>query len=324
MIPARILGTGSAFPPRRLSTLELAATALPHRDPAEMARRTGIVSRAWLDPGAPVAPLATEALRLALEAAGLAPAALRRIILATSTGGDNLIPATAHDVAEALGLDDTCDAFDVNNSCAGFLTALDLAVRSAATGLGPIGVVAVEAFSRHVSPERPRPYLVLGDGAGAAIVGASDRGDGLLAVHLRSSADLRGRLVTALPARTGRSEQIDFTPSAEELTATALSGIERSTAAVLREAGLSLGEIEWVLPHQPNGEMLPRIVKALGVAPERTVPIVAEIGSLGAASIAVSLDRLMRTRPVGPGHRILMTGVGSGTAYGALLYQVAR
>src|SRR5207244_2597562 len=140
-------------PARPVDTRSLLAEAMPGRDPEEMARRVGIRTRYWLGEGESAASLATAALRRALDAAGLDARDLRRIVLCTSTGGDHMIPATAVDVAAALGLDRACDAFDVANSCVSFLTGLDLAARSVATGLGPVGVVAVETFSRDLSPE---------------------------------------------------------------------------------------------------------------------------------------------------------------------------
>lgn len=322
MIAAGLLGTGAALPSRRVSTEELLAVALPHRDPVEMARRIGIQARYWLGPGESAASLGARALGEALAAAGLPAAALRRLIFVSSTGGDHLIPATANTVAEQLGLDDSCDGFDLNNSCAGFLTALDLAARSAGTGLGPVAVVVSETFSRYVGPERPRPFLVLGDAAAAVIVGeARAPGEGLLAAHLRNSSALRGRMTTAHPGVTRGEELIDFVPSSEELTQSALQAIDGSARAVLAEAGVAAGAVDFWLPHQPNGEMLGRIVSGLGVEEQRLVPVVGEVGSVGAAAVPLSLHRLVTSGRLRGGERLLLAGVGSGTAYGALLWQ---
>jgi 3-oxoacyl-[acyl-carrier-protein] synthase III len=87
---------------------------------------------------------------------------------------------------------------------------------------------------------------------------------------------------------------------------------------------LKLEDVPWVLPHQPNGAILDLMVKALGIDPERVVPVARYAGSVGAASIPMSLDRLLRTRTVLPGDRILMVGVGAGISYGAVLYRIGR
>src|SRR6185503_8201338 len=96
-----------------------------------------------------------------------------------------------------------------------------------------------------------------------------------------------------------------------------------SADGVLAEAGMTLDQVEWVVPHQPNGTLLAAMIEALGVDPARVVPIVREVGSVGAASIPICLDRLLRTRPVRPGDHILMLGVGAGASYGAILHRVA-
>ena len=327
MIGARILGTGSVLAGRRRSTAELVARALPGSDPEEIERRIGIASRYWVDAETDAASLGAQALARALEAASLDARALARIVFVSSTGGDHLIPATANAVAEKLGLDDSCDGFDLNNACTGFLSGLDVAARSVATGLGPVAVVAAETFSRYLPEDKPRPYLVLGDAAAAVVLGEARAGEGFIGSWLRNSAELRGRVTMAHPGRLAndrvhRRTFLDFQASYDELTASALRAIDRAARAVTDGAGLSLAEIEWFLPHQPNGRMLEKLLAALEIDPARTISVVEEIGSVGAASIPVSLDRLWRTRPVRAGDRMLLAAVGAGTAYGAMLYRV--
>jgi 3-oxoacyl-[acyl-carrier-protein] synthase III len=102
-----------------------------------------------------------------------------------------------------------------------------------------------------------------------------------------------------------------------------VDALSRSAQAVLAPAGHTMASVDWVLPHQPNGAMLQEIVGALGIPPEKVVPVVQDVGNVVSASIPLSLDRLLRTRPVKPGDRILMIGIGSGISYGAALYRVA-
>jgi len=324
VIPARLAGTGSHLAGRLVATREVAERAMPGKDPAEIERRIGIATRYWVEPGTTCADTAAAALRMALDRAGLAASALRRLVFVSSTGGDTLIPATAHLVCDRLGLDDTCDAFDVNNSCAGFLTGLDLAARSVATGSGPVGVVVGEIFSRFLPAEKPRPYLVMGDAAAAAVIVPARDGEreGLLASALWSAADLRREVTMDHPGRTGAPPFLQFDATYEDLTASAVHALLKSSRAALDQAELALDDVAWFLPHQPNGWMLERILAAIGLPADRTIAVVGEIGSVGAASVPVSLDRLMRSGRVRPGDRILMAAVGAGTGYGALLFQV--
>jgi len=322
MIPARILGTAVVLPGRPIPNEEV-ARAVPRIDPAWIASRTGIHTRHWAEPGASVGALAAEALRGALADAGLAAEDLRRVIFVTSTGGEHLIPTMASDVIDALGLHGSCDGLDLNNTCVGFLTALDLSARHAATGLAPVGVVVAEPFSRAITPADPRPFVIFGDAYAAAVIGPGRPGEGLLGASFGSDRALGSVAWMPRTGASGPPELITFQASNREMGELAVATLVRTARDVLERAGTSIHDVDWVLPHQPNGHMLQRIVEALEVPADRVVPVVGEIGSVGAASVAVSLDRLRRTREVRPGARILMLSVGAGVAYGALLYQVA-
>jgi 3-oxoacyl-(acyl-carrier-protein) synthase III len=321
MLPVRILGTASVLPGRTVTTAELAREV--GRDPEALEQKTGIRNRYWAPPGTSMADLGAQALRLALQQAGLAATELRRILFVSSSGGDTLVPATANRVAAALGLSGSCDAFDLNNACMGFLSAFDVAARSVATGLGPVGIVTVEYNSRALSPSEPRPYLIFGDVAAAAVLGPGPSpGEGVLAAAFGNDGSHPPDTVLEHPLRTGRVEGVRFHTPARDMLRVVFEALDRATSQVMERSGLQLGDIDWVLPHQPSGTMLLDIIERYDLEPARVVPVVEEIGSVAAASIPFSLDRLLRTRPVRPGDRLLMLGVGAGVSYGAILYQV--
>lgn len=322
VLQVRIAGTGSVTPGRRVTTAEQARRVQPPRDGAEVERRTGIATRYVAPPQATFASLAAAAVQAAAEAAGVEVTALKRLIYVNSTNGDMVVPATSNLIAARLGLAGSCDCFDVNNGCMGFLTGIDLAARSVVTGLGPIVVVSSEMGSRCTMPEDPRPFLVFGDAAAAAVITAGDDGGGILASWLRNDGNAAGEVTLASGVLTHRRETVRFgTPSARMMDL-ALGLFRRGIDAVLSQAQLSLAEIEWIVPHQPNGSMLTTIIETLAIDPDRVVPIVQEVGSLASASIGIGLDRLLRTRAVQPGDRILMTGVGAGLSCGSILYRV--
>ena len=325
-IPAIIAGTGGDLPSRVVHTSEVAAQAFPDAPPDQVKvvqAKSGIETRRWITPPETAASMGVAALGRALERSGVAPGDLRRIIFVSSTGGDHMIPATAHDVAAAFGLSDTCDAFDMSNSCVGFLSALDVAGQSVATGLGPVAVVAVETFSRRLSPDGPRAYLVLGDAAAAAVLRRAETG-GILASTLRTSERLRGKMQMALPGTPGARGFHDFDARSRELAESAVSCMQAAIDDVLKRGRVSLQQVEWVVLHQPNGSLFALLLERLGIDPARTVNVVREIGSVGSASVPFALDRLLRSRNVRPGERILMASVGAGTAYGAILYEAGQ
>ncbi len=324
MIPVRILGTASLLPGEPITTAEIAARALPDRDPRYLEERTGIITRHWSDPDTRLAEYAARALGQAVEEAGLEPSELRRVVVANCTGAELAFPAISNEICAQLGLKGSCDTFALNNACCGFLSSFDVACRSVATGLAPVGVVAVELCSRHIRPEDPRPYLVFADAVGAAVLGPGREGEGVLASYLANDGTLPGSAILTSPTLTRRPEYIEFPQTSREMTRIAIERLKDAADRVLAEAGKELAEIEWVLPHQPNGSMLERIVEALEIDPERIVKIVDKIGSPGSPSIAISLDHLLHTRPVKAGDHILMVGVGSGVSYGSILYRVGR
>jgi len=323
MIPANILGTGSYLPGRAVPTREVALATLPGKDPDAIAAKIGISTRHWAEPGTTAADAGAEALRRALADARMDAKDIRRLVFVNSVGGDSLIPATAHHVCGRMGLDDSCDAFDLNNSCTGFLTSLDLAARSVATGSGPVAIVVAEILSRYLPVDKPRPYLVLGDAAAAVIVGKASGASGIVASYLRSTADLRREVNMAHPGLIeGGKTFLQFDATYDVLIESAVRAVETSSRRVLDDAGIGMADVTWFLPHQPNGKMFEKILSIMNVSADRTVNVVNDIGSVGAASVPVSLDRLRKSGRVREGDRLLMSAVGAGTGYGAVLFQM--
>ncbi len=321
-LPARIAATGSCQTGTPRSTAEVAAAI--GRDPAELYARTGIDRRSIALPGQDIASRAAEAVRDALDRAGLAPTDLGLLILTCSTGGDYAMPANANAVLEHLGVQDSIAAFDVNNACVGFLTALDLAARHVATGGRPVAVVASEMGSRHIDPADPRPYAVFGDAAAAAIVVPAEptAGLGVLASTFGNRGQLRDTVTQAHGGLTGKRETIVFSKSNRDITDVALLGLGQSAQAIFARTGLSWNEVDWIVPHQPNGAMLDQITDYFGLDRAKLVPVVQWTGNVGSASMAVGLDSLYRTGQVQAGQRVLVIGVGAGLAWGAMLWQV--
>jgi 3-oxoacyl-(acyl-carrier-protein) synthase III len=321
MIPVRILGTAAVFPGRLVTTAEVAARAVPPLDPAVIEAKTGIKTRWFAEPGTMLSDLAARALRAAAEAAGIDVRDLRRVILTTTVGGDVIGPATVNATIHALGLDGRCDGFDLLNACTGFLSALDVGARSVATGIHPVGIVSAELSSRIIRPEEHRGWVLFGDAAAAAVLGPGRPGEGLAGMYLGNEGRLSRTVYVEHPLISREMEWVKMDLRARDVVELIVPALQKSAAAVL--GGESIASVDWVLPHQPNGLMLDTLVGALGIPREKIVPVVADIGSVISASIPASLDRLLRTRPVRPGDRILMIAVGSGVSYGAALYRVA-
>lgn len=319
MINARILGTGAATGAVAVSTAEIAARI--GMDPDEAVARTGIRQRFRLGEGQTLVDMAAEAMQQALDSAGVPAKALQRLILVNSSGGEVRIPATANRLMGALGITRTCDAFDLNNACTGFLSAFDVASRCVATGQHPVGIVAAEILHQATDASDPRPHMVLGDAAGAVVVGPGRPDEGIVHAVLRNASDFEHAII--MPHAEGDTPAlVRFLEPNKRIAKVAIQGVVDAVQQTLSEAGLTLDDIDWVVPHQPNGRMLQAMAQLIGIDPQKVVPVVGEIGSVGAASAPFGLDRLMRTRQVRPGANLLLCAVGAGMSYGAMVYRV--
>jgi 3-oxoacyl-[acyl-carrier-protein] synthase III len=319
-LPIRILGTGCALPKRGVTTAELAAEALPHRDADWVIERIGIARRGWVETGTTHADLASRALSAALTDAGLPADRLRRIILVSTIGGDVRGPATSNLVAKELGIHGTAGCFDLNNACCGFVSGLDVAARLVATGEGPVGLVSAEVFSPHIRPSSPRPYLVMADAAAAVVLDAPRRDGAVLATDFAND----GRGFAAVTLGHEADAEIVFGLSAPDITERARGDLVAGSTAVLQGAGLQRDEVDWVFPHQPNGVMLSMFMDILGYPMSRTRPIVREHGSVGATSVPLALHELWSDGSIRDGQHLLFAAVGAGTARATMLVRVER
>jgi 3-oxoacyl-(acyl-carrier-protein) synthase III len=323
-LAARILGTATVLPGPARATSEIACdVTASDGDGRSWEERTGIRARHWAPPGTRMAPLGAHALRGALAAAGLPAEALKRVVFVTSVVGDRMFPSTGNLVIAALGINRRCDTFDVNASCLGFLRGLDIAARSVATGLSPVGVVNVELGSRVIRPDEPRLYMRFGDAAVATVVGEARADEGILSSHHVNRSFNLDEVYAEHPQRKSRPQTFEVRPPNAARREAALTALGDAVERVLARANLTLDAIDWFLLQQPGGRRLDSIIHFLRLDAARVIRVVDELGAIGSASIPAALDRLLRTRTLRPGARLLFAGTGGGGGAGAVLYQVA-
>ena len=310
---AVIIGTGSALPRRQVTNAELAETV----DTSDewIVERTGIHSRYIAGEGETTSSLATEAARKAIEAAGIDAGEIGLIILATATP-DQTFPASATIVQTALGIDD-CVAFDVQAVCSGFLYAMSVADSMLRSGSASTAlVIGAETFSRILDWEDRTTCVLFGDGAGAVV--------------LRAEEGTRGVLATKLHA-DGRHNQLLYVDGGPSTTQTVgklrMKGQEvfrhavTNLAAVLREvmdaAGLSTGDIDWVVPHQANRRILDATARKLGLPAESVIVTVDRHANTSAASVPLALDVGIRDGRIKRGDLLVLEAMGGGFTWGA-------
>ena len=310
---AAILGTGSALPARRVSNAELAETV----DTSDewIVERTGIRSRYIAGAGETTATLAADAARRALTAAGIDASAIDLIILATATP-DQTFPASATKVQAMLGIND-CVAFDVAAVCSGFLYALSVAESMIRAGSARMAlVIGSETFSRILDWDDRGTCVLFGDGAGAVVLGAAEDGRGVLATRLHADGRHNDLLyVDGGPSTTGTVGKVRM--KGREVFRHAVTNLANVLTETLDAAGLTVADVDWVVPHQANARILDATAKKLGLDPAKVVVTVTEHANTSAASVPLALDTAVRDGRIKAGDLVVLEAMGGGFTWGA-------
>ncbi|MGY0197625.1 beta-ketoacyl-ACP synthase III [Leptothrix sp. BB-4] len=318
----RIAGTGSVLPPRRLTNADLAAQLAERGIETTddwIVERTGIRARHFVDTGTNSSDLAVTAAHRAIEAAGLQPADIDLIIVATSTP-DMVFPSTACIVQRKLGITSGAPAFDVQAVCSGFIYALTTADALIRTGTARHAlVIGAEVFSRILDFNDRTTCVLFGDGAGAVVLSGSDT-PGILATDLH--ADGRHVEILCVPGTVSGGEILGqplLRMDGQAVFKLAVGVLESAARAVLAKAGRQDSDIDWLIPHQANIRIMQGTAKKLKLPLDKLVVTVDEHGNTSAASIPLALDQAVRSGQVKRGDTLMLEGVGGGFTWGAVL-----
>jgi 3-oxoacyl-[acyl-carrier-protein] synthase-3 len=316
MIYSRIVGTGSFLPPRVVTNDEL-AQRLDTSD--EWIRsRTGITRRHIADKTQASSDLALEASRRALQAAGIEASQIDLIVVATSTP-DYVFPSTACLLQAKLGAKGSA-AFDIQAVCSGFVYGLataDAFIRSGAHKRAI--VVGAEVFSRILDWNDRGTCVLFGDGAGAVVLAADStpgihasvlHADGSQVDMLSVPGNVSGGCIVGSPFLQMNGQGVF------KFAVRVLDEVARETVAA---AGMTLDDIDWLIPHQANVRILDATARKLGLPPEKLVITVDHHANTSAASVPLALDEFVRAGKIRAGHRVMMEGVGGGFTWGASL-----
>jgi 3-oxoacyl-[acyl-carrier-protein] synthase III len=320
---ASILGTGTA---KGLAMIESTALDREHNFPVgHIERLTGVARRPRAD-GTDQVELAAEAGLAALADAGLETGAIDAILHAAAVPYQT-IPATAPLVQRALGLPDgRVTAHDIGATCLGFLAALQHAAAMVEAGRwSRVLVVAAERVSENLDWRDPAAAALFGDGAGAAVVGHGPGGliVGRVAMETHPSAYEAARVRaggTRLGARAG-ADDMRFSMDGTALFALTRRRFGSFVHRALDAAGLSMDDIDLIVPHQASPAALGLMARALRVSKDRLLDLSAVHGNLVAASLPVTLDHARRTGRIAPGARVMMLGTAAGVTFGAAILE---
>ncbi|MDA0366844.1 MAG: ketoacyl-ACP synthase III [Proteobacteria bacterium] len=321
VIRSVIHGCGSYLPPRLVTNEELAKTV----DTTDewIQSRTGIRQRHIAADGELASTLALAAAKKALAQAGVAAETdLDLIVLATTTP-DETFPATATTVQAALGMTGGA-AFDVQAVCSGFVYALTVADSLLQTGQARTAlVIGSEVFSRILDWDDRGTCVLFGDGAGAVVLRAeesagliSDRG--VLATKLHSDGRMHDALyVDGGPGATGTVGHVRM--QGREVFRHAVVNMAQVVEEVIAAAGVTLDDVDWLVPHQANKRILDSTAKKLGIDPGKVVVTVDLHANTSAASVPLALDVAVQDGRIKRGDLVLMEAMGGGFTWGACL-----
>ncbi len=323
MLRSVVRGTGSALPAKAVTNAELAEKV----DTTDewIVQRTGIRQRHVAGPDETTSVLATRAAEAALAHAGLTPADIDLIVLATATP-DYTFPATATQVQANLGITRGA-AFDLQAVCSGFVYALSVADKMLVSGMHQRAlVIGAETFSRILDWEDRTTCVLFGDGAGAVVLeaqpGTGGMGDrGVLTAHLRSDGRHRDKLfVDGGPSSTKTVGMLRM--QGKEVFKHAVGMITDVIEAAYAATGLTSDDIDWFVPHQANKRIIDASAQKLKIAPEKVVITVDRHGNTSAASIPLALDTAVKDGRIRQGQLVLLEAMGGGFTWGSVLLRM--
>lgn len=321
-----LIGGWGMYAPSRIMTNDELSTFVDTSD-EWITTRTGIRERRIAADDETATTLAVHAARDALAVAGLDPGDLDLVIVGTCTP-DYPLPATAVLVATELGAT-RASGFDLQAACSGFLYALASGHSFIRSGMyRNVMVIGVEVLSRFLDWTDRSTCVLFGDGAGAVLLQASDAPGGLLGFDLFSDGTgCEGIIMPAGgSARPASHATVDAHQHAirmlgSEVYKYATRQMGESAMAALRNAGLSVDDVDQFVFHQANLRILNNVQKQLNIPAEKTYVNIEKYGNTSAASVPMALVEAVAAGRIHQGDKVLMVAFGAGYTAGAALME---
>jgi 3-oxoacyl-[acyl-carrier-protein] synthase III len=315
MIHAAIVGWGKCLPPAALTNADV-ATFLDTSD-EWIVSRTGMRERRVSH--VPLGELAHVAAARALACAGVSAEAVDLIIVG-STLGDELAPNVASGVQLRLGATHAA-SMDVNTACTSFLYGLSTATALIRTGVVRTAIViGAEVPAAFVDWDDRNTAVLFGDGAGAVVVQASDREEGLLSERLGCDAAARG--ILDIRGAGGRYANLglpygytQWNFDGSEIFRRAVVAMSHASHEALLKRGMSIADVDLMVPHQANRRILDAVARRVGIAPEKVFVNLERYGNMSAATVPVALAEALEAGRVEPGANLLLTAFGAGLTW---------
>ncbi len=321
----KIIGTGS-YVPEAIYTNEYLETICP-TDAQWIYENVGIKERHIASKDQATSDLAAIAGQKAIEDAGLRNEDIELIIVATATP-DRKAPSTAAFVQHKLNAYNAA-AFDLAAVCSGFLFGMSVASQYIASGVyNNVLVIGADTFSK-ITDWTKRDAIFFGDGAGAAVVSAGNVTEGFLAYRLYTdtSNEMLGFTVpgggSEKPLAIDTIDEQYFQMNGKAVFVSATYALPRAINQVLSDTGLSIEDIDMMIPHQPSIRILQKTAKIIGLPFEKVKTNMDRYANTSGGTIPILLDEVNKSGNIKRGDIILFAAVGSGWTYGASIIKWA-
>jgi 3-oxoacyl-[acyl-carrier-protein] synthase-3 len=313
MIYSKIAGTGSFLPNKILTNHDLEKIVDTSHE--WIVERSGIEQRHIAEEKDDVVSMSIAAAKEALSNASMTAAELDLIIIATCTP-PNMFPSCACAVQAALGATQAA-AFDISAACSGFIYGMATADNFIKAGSAKnVLVVGAEVISRSLNWEDRTTCVLFGDGAGAAILSASEA-PGILATRLKAD----GNYGDVLYMESGLTEEAKpfIKMQGREVFKLAVTQLTNTAINILQDAGLSVSDIDWVVPHQANNRIIKMIISKLNLPDDKVITTVAQHANTSSASIPLALHQAISDGRIQRGQTLLLEAFGGGLTWGSAI-----
>jgi 3-oxoacyl-[acyl-carrier-protein] synthase-3 len=325
-VRAAVAGTGSYVPSKVLSNADLAKQLDTSDD--WIVDRTGIRERRIAGDEECTSTMAAEAGRRACQDAGIDPADLDLVIVATLTP-DYLLPATACIVQHAIGAR-RAGGFDLEAACSGFVFASNVAQSLILTGMCEnILVIGAETLSRFVDYQDRSTCILFGDGAGAAVYTARRDGTGIQYTSMYADGSQAELLYIPCggsripPRQEALDQRLHFVRVAgRQIAKFATTILIELVEKTLAECGMTKDELSLLIPHQVNERIIDSALRRLDLPREKCFVNIDQYGNTSAASVPIALDEARRQGRLNPGDTAMLVGFGAGLTWGATVLKM--
>jgi 3-oxoacyl-[acyl-carrier-protein] synthase-3 len=322
---ALITGWGMYAPSRVMTNEDL--SKLVETSDEWIVSRTGIRERRIAADDETTSTLSVNAARDALAVAGMDASELDLVIVGTCSP-DYYMPSTAVLVAHQLGATRAA-GFDLMAACSGFVFSLATATAYVRSGMyRNVLVVGVELLSRFLDYSDRNTCVLFGDGAGAVIVSASDAPGGLMGLDMYSDGSGAEGIIfpaggSACPTtpRTVAEGGHFVHMAGKEVYKYATRQLAESAQSALRDAGLSVADVDQFLFHQANLRIIESVQHTVGIPADKTYLNIERYGNTSAASVPMALVEALAEDRIAPGDKLLMVAFGAGYTAGAAVVE---